>query len=74
MANKEFKVTTRDTYTEDGIRSIEPIDLDIIFSEPDWNEDDYGPQNLTEEDVRGHWDEDRTEKLDRCMQGKEAIS
>lgn len=63
MADKEIKVTIRNTFTKDGIRSIEPIDLNIVISEPNGEI----PKHLTKEDVWGIWDNTTYEKIDKGM-------
>lgn len=60
---KEIKVTTRESYTADGIRSIKPIEATIIINTPK-----VAPaKKLTEEDVWGDGMYNRETKLNRGM-------
>lgn len=52
---KEIKVTTRESYTADGIRSIKPIEATIILNKPK-----VAPaKKLTKKDVWGEGKPDR---------------
>lgn len=59
---KEFNLETRESYTKDGIRSIEPISTKIIIKSPNGEP----PENLTKEDVWGVFD---MEKMERTSEG-----
>lgn len=61
MANEKITITTRNTYKE-GVRSIEPIELNTVLSQPDGDE----PMGLTKEDVWGNRD-DKGNLIDRGM-------
>ena len=49
---KEFKLSTRESYAEDGVRSIEPIEAQVVINYPNGEK----PKKLTQEDVWGEFD------------------
>lgn len=60
---KEFKLSTRKSYTEDGIRSIEPFEVQVIINSPNGEK----PEKLTQEDVWGEYDINNGERISRGM-------
>lgn len=60
---KEFKIKTRESYNENGVRSIEPIEASVIISEPTMQE----PHNLKKEDVWGNGIPDKNGNINKGM-------
>ena len=60
---KEFKLSTRESYTEDGVRSIEPIEAQVIVNCPNGEK----PKKLTKEDVWGEFDVYKGERISNGM-------
>lgn len=60
---EEIKISTRNTYTAEGIRSIEPVDVTMVVNSPNGE----SPKKLTKEDVWGKFDVREGKRIDRGM-------
>lgn len=60
---KEIKISTRESYTSEGVRSIEPIEVTAIVNSP--NEEK--PKKLTKDDIWGIFDPIKCERISKGM-------
>ena len=60
---KEIKLATRESYTKDGVRSIEPITASFIIKSPNGEQ----PSALLKEDVWGRFDIEKCERISNGM-------